>query len=101
MSAVTGAFEKAAAEHRAALVSTLYVGFLPSVPGAIDAAIAMPEAGADIVEVGLPYSDPLMDGPVIQEATRRALAGGTRVADVLGTASRRSRARARACRRWS
>ena len=46
---------------------------------------AMAEAGADIVEIGLPYSDPLMDGPVIQEATHRALAAGTRVADVLRT----------------
>jgi tryptophan synthase alpha chain len=84
MSAIAGAFEKAAAEHRAALVGYLPAGF-PSVPGAIEAAIAMAEAGADIVEIGLPYSDPLMDGPVIQEASRRALAGGTRVADVLRT----------------
>ena len=45
----------------------------------------MAEAGADIVEIGLPYSDPLIDGPVIQEATTRALAAGTRVADVLRT----------------
>ena len=84
MSAIATAFETAAAENRAALVGYLPAGF-PSVPGAIEAAIAMAEAGADIVEIGLPYSDPLMDGPVIQEATRRALAGGTRVADVLHT----------------
>jgi tryptophan synthase alpha chain len=84
MSAVGAAFRKAAAEQRAALVGYLPAGF-PSVPGAIEAAIAMAEAGADIVEIGLPYSDPLMDGPVIQEATSRALAGGTRVADVLRT----------------
>ena len=43
------------------------------------------EAGADVIEIGLPYSDPLMDGPVIQEAVHRALAGGVRVADVLRT----------------
>jgi tryptophan synthase alpha chain len=55
------------------------------VDGAIEAAQAMAQAGADIIEVGLPYSDPLMDGPVIAEAVRRALAGGTRVADVLRT----------------
>ena len=54
-------------------------------PGAIDAALAMAQAGADVIEIGLPYSDPLMDGPVIQEATHRALAGGARVADVLRT----------------
>lgn len=45
----------------------------------------MAEAGTDIFEIGLPYSDPLIDGPVIQEATHRALTGGTRVADVLRT----------------
>jgi tryptophan synthase alpha chain len=81
---VSTAFERAAGEGRAALVGYLPAGF-PSVAGAIEAAVAMAEAGADIVEIGLPYSDPLMDGPVIQEATRRALAGGTRVADVLRT----------------
>jgi tryptophan synthase alpha chain len=84
VSAVGGAFDRAKAEHRAALVGYLPAGF-PSVPGAIAAATAMAEAGADIMEIGLPYSDPLMDGPVIQEAATRALAGGTRVADVLRT----------------
>lgn len=53
--------------------------------GAIDAATAMALAGADLLEIGLPYSDPLMDGPVIQEAVHRALEGGVRVADVLRT----------------
>jgi tryptophan synthase alpha chain len=84
MSTVSAAFERAAAENRAALVGYLPAGF-PTVPGAIAAVTAMAEAGADIVEIGLPYSDPLMDGPVIQEAAARALAGGTRVADVLDT----------------
>ena len=84
MSTVTTAFEKAAAEGRAALVGYLPAGF-PSVDGAIGAAVAMAEAGADVLEIGLPYSDPLMDGPVIQEATHRALAAGTRVTDVLRT----------------
>ena len=53
--------------------------------GAIQAATAMAESGCDVLEIGLPYSDPLMDGPVIQEATHRALAAGTRVTDVLRT----------------
>jgi tryptophan synthase alpha chain len=83
-SAVTVAFGKAAAENRAALVGYLPAGF-PSVDGAIEAARAMAHAGADIIEIGLPYSDPLMDGPVIAEAVHRALAAGTRVADVLHT----------------
>lgn len=84
MSAVSIAFEKAAAENRAALIGYLPAGF-PSVDEAITAALAMAQAGADIIEIGLPYSDPLIDGPVIQQAVHRALTGGTRVADVLHT----------------
>ena len=84
MSAVTAAFAAAQAEDRAALVGYLPAGF-PSVDGAIEAAIAIAQAGADIIEIGLPYSDPLMDGPVIQEAVYRALTGGVHVADVLAT----------------
>ena len=61
------AFGTRAARGRAALIGYLPAGF-PSVDGAIAAAIAMVEAGADVVEVGLPYSDPLMDGPAIQAA---------------------------------
>ena len=60
MTAVDAAFEKARAEDRAALVGYLPAGF-PSVAGAIEAAVAMAQAGADIVEIGLPYSDPLME----------------------------------------
>ena len=83
-SAVGVAFERAAAEGRAALVGYVPAGF-PSVDGGIEAAIAMAEAGADVIEIGLPYSDPLIDGPVIQEAVHQALTGGTVVADVLRT----------------
>jgi tryptophan synthase alpha chain len=84
MSAVSVAFGKASADNRAALVGYLPAGF-PTVSGAIEAAKAIAQAGADIIEIGLPYSDPLMDGPVIAEAVHRALAGGTRIADVLRT----------------
>ncbi len=83
-SRVSVAFEKAAAGGRAALVGYLPAGF-PSVAGAAEAAVAIAQAGADVIEIGLPYSDPLMDGPVIQEATQRALAAGTHVTDVLRT----------------
>ena len=82
--AVTAAFGKAAAEDRAALVGYLPAGF-PSVPGAVAAARGIAEAGADVIEIGLPYSDPLMDGPVIQEAVYRALTGGTHIRDVFHT----------------
>ena len=84
MTAVSAAFERAAAEDRAAVIGYLPAGY-PSVSGAIKAARAMAEAGADIIELGLPYSDPLIDGPVIQEAVYRALQAGTRVTDVLRT----------------
>jgi tryptophan synthase alpha chain len=78
------AFETAKAEGRAALVGYLPAGY-PTVPGAIEALTAMVEGGVDIIEVGLPYSDPLMDGPTIQVAVAKALAGGTRTAHVLET----------------
>lgn len=78
------AFEKARAEGRAALVGYLPAGF-PSVAGGIAAIRAMVDAGADVVEVGLPYSDPVLDGPVIQRASETALAAGVRTPDVLAT----------------
>ena len=80
--AVSAAFARAAAQSRAALIGYLPAGF-PSVDGAIAAAIAMARAGADVVEIGLPYTDPLMDGPVIQQAVHQALEGGVHVTDVL------------------
>jgi tryptophan synthase alpha chain len=81
---VTQVFEKARAEGRAALVGYLPAGF-PTVPEGIAAVRTMVAAGVDLVEVGLPYSDPVMDGPVIQHASEVALAGGIRTADVLHT----------------
>jgi tryptophan synthase alpha chain len=84
VSSIAATFDRAAAENRGVLVGYLPAGF-PSVDRAIEAATAMVQRGADIVEIGLPYSDPLMDGPVIQEAVHRALIGGVRVADVLDT----------------
>src|ERR1700761_4548133 len=49
-----------------------------------DMAIAAIDAGADVIELGVPFSDPLADGPVIQRASERAVARGTRLSDVLG-----------------
>ncbi len=80
----TTAFEKARADERAALVGYLPAGF-PDVDGAIEALRAMVDAGCDVIEIGLPYSDPVMDGPTIQAAAQRALEGGVRVPDVLRT----------------
>ena len=76
------AFAKARAEDRAALVGYLPAGF-PDVAGGIDAIRTMVEHGCDVIEVGLPYSDPVMDGPTIQAAAQAALDGGVRTADVM------------------
>jgi tryptophan synthase alpha chain len=81
---VADALGRVRGQGRAALVGYLPAGF-PTVPGGIAAIRAMIEAGVDVVEVGLPYSDPVMDGPVIQRATEAALAGGVRTSDVLAT----------------
>jgi tryptophan synthase alpha chain len=76
------AVDAATAEGRAALVGYLPVGY-PDVPGSVDAVKAMLDGGVDVVELGLPYSDPLMDGPVIQHAVEAALRAGARTRDVL------------------
>ena len=75
------------AAGRPALIGYLPAGF-PTVEGGIGAITAMVDAGVDAVEVGFPYSDPVIDGPVIQRATEAALAAGVRPADVLRTVER-------------
>jgi tryptophan synthase alpha chain len=81
---VASAFEKARADERAALVGYFPAGF-PSVEGGIEAVRVMVDGGCDVIEVGLPYTDPVMDGPTIQAAAQRALDGGVRTRDVLRT----------------
>lgn len=81
MTAIDALFDGTRAENRAALVGYLPAGF-PDVATSIAAIEAMVEVGVDLVEVGLPYSDPVMDGPVIQAAADQALAAGTRIKDV-------------------
>ncbi|MQS34971.1 tryptophan synthase subunit alpha [Streptomyces katsurahamanus] len=75
---------RAKAEGRAALIAYLPAGF-PTVDGGIEAVKAVLDAGADVVEVGLPHSDPVLDGPVIQTADDIALRGGVKIADVMRT----------------
>ncbi|MFV2096719.1 MULTISPECIES: tryptophan synthase subunit alpha [unclassified Micromonospora] len=79
---ISVAFDKARAEGRAVLVGCMPAGF-PNVDDSIVAMRAMVDAGVDVIEVELPYSDPVMDGPVIQRASDIALAGGVRTADAL------------------
>ncbi|WP_314192335.1 tryptophan synthase subunit alpha [uncultured Arthrobacter sp.] len=75
------AIDKARAEGRAALIGYLPAGY-PSVEETIAAGIALARNGADLIEIGIPYSDPVMDGPVIQAATTEALAKGFSVRQV-------------------
>lgn len=63
-----------------ALIGYLPVGF-PTLDESVEAAVALVENGVDVLELGLPYSDPVMDGAVIQAATVQALANGFRLAD--------------------
>ncbi|MBJ7451893.1 MAG: tryptophan synthase subunit alpha [Blastococcus sp.] len=72
----------AKAEGRAALIGYLPVGY-PDVDASIAAMVAMVEAGADAIEIGVPYSDPGIDGPVIQEAVEVAVRAGVGIRDVL------------------
>ncbi|MCB7137370.1 tryptophan synthase subunit alpha [Cellulosimicrobium marinum] len=71
------------AEGRAALVGYLPVGF-PTVERSVEAALTLVDSGVDVLELGIPYTDPVMDGPVIQAAAQTAIDAGLRVADVLG-----------------
>jgi tryptophan synthase alpha chain len=88
-------FARVRAEGRSALIGYLPAGF-PTAPQSVDLINAMVAAGVDIVEVGLPYSDPLMDGADIQAAVAEALRGGATTDVVLDTVRRISEAGATA-----
>ncbi|WP_425457981.1 tryptophan synthase subunit alpha [Actinotalea subterranea] len=81
-SAVGERIDAVRAAGRAALVGYLPVGF-PDVETSVRAARTMVEQGVDVVELGVPYSDPVMDGPLIQKAVESALGAGVRVRDTL------------------
>jgi tryptophan synthase alpha chain len=80
ISRVAAAIDAAHADGRGAFIGYLPLGF-PDLQTSIDAAVTLAENGADVLELGPPYSDPVMDGTVIQEATQAALAGGFRLRD--------------------
>jgi tryptophan synthase alpha chain len=73
-------------EHKPGLVVYLTAGD-PSLDATREIALAAIDAGADVIELGVPFSDPLADGPVIQRASERALERGTRLKDVIGLAA--------------
>ena len=81
---LAGALARAKRENRAALIAGLPAGF-PTVDGGIAAIRAVLDNGADVVEIGLPHTDPVLDGPVIQTAVDIALRGGVRIGDVIRT----------------
>lgn len=86
-SRISARFEKAKAENRAALVSYLMAGD-PDLEASYDAMCALRDNGADIIELGAPFTDPMADGPAIQKAGLRALANKTTLEDVLALATR-------------
>jgi tryptophan synthase alpha chain len=81
MNSVTSSFRD---KDRPLLIGYLPAGF-PTVAGAQEALRTIVAAGVDIVEIGMPYTDPVLDGPVIQRATEIALAGGVSTRDLLAT----------------
>src|SRR3954451_6609287 len=86
MSQLAEVIGAAKVEGRAALIAYLPVGY-PDVDASIEAMVAAVEGGADVVEVGMPYSDPGMDGPVIQQAVDVAVRAGVGLRDVLRAVS--------------
>jgi len=80
-SRVEAVIDQARADGRGVLIGYLPAGY-PDIQTSIDAVIALSESGADIIELGVPYSDPVMDGLVIQRATNASLDGGFRLANL-------------------
>jgi tryptophan synthase alpha chain len=91
MGALDPLFATTRSEGRAALVGYLPAGY-PTVDASADLLTAMVESGCDLVEVGVPYSDPVMDGPTIQAAADEALRGGFRLRDLFTVVERVSAA---------
>ena len=87
MSRISERFAGCQREGRAAFVAFLTAGD-PSLDRSVEAALQLEAGGADVLELGVPFTDPLADGPVIQRASERALAAGTTLAGVLGAARR-------------
>lgn len=87
MGRLDAVFTRARSEGRGALIGYLPAGY-PTVEGSAERLCAMADSGCDIVEVGVPYSDPVMDGPTIQAAADLALRGGFRLRDLFRVVER-------------
>ena len=86
MSRLADRFAAIRREARAGLVTFTTAGD-PDLPRSADILLTLDRAGADVLEIGVPFSDPLADGPVIQRATERALAAGGSLRKTLGLVS--------------
>ena len=87
MNRITAKFEELKAQRKTAFIGYLTAGD-PSIDKSPELVAAIERGGADIIEIGIPYSDPLADGPVIQQAGLRAFAGGVTVAKVFDAAKK-------------
>lgn len=83
---ISDAFAKRNAENQAAFVAYLMAGD-PDIATSRELLMGLPAAGADVVELGMPFSDPIAEGPTIQRAAQRSLQAGTKMADVLALAT--------------
>ncbi len=86
-SRITSAFAALRAEGRAALMPYTPAGF-PNLPVSEEIILNLVEGGADLIEIGVPFSDPLADGPTVQRASQVALGNGVRLADCLDVVQR-------------
>src|SRR5258706_9805260 len=86
---IAAAFARARAEGRVALIPYVMAGY-PDLATSEEVAVALCAAGADVLELGVPFSDPLADGVTIQAAAQRALEGGMSLAGTLALAARGS-----------
>lgn len=82
MTRIEKKFKELKAANRKAFIPYITAGD-PNLQTTADLILALDKAGADVIEVGVPFSDPIADGPVIQRATERALISGTTLADIL------------------
>jgi tryptophan synthase alpha chain len=87
VSRVEKIFHACQAEGRGALIGYLPAGY-PTVDGSVELLNALVEGGCDLLEIGIPYSDPVMDGPTIQAAAETALRAGTTLRGVLSVVER-------------
>jgi tryptophan synthase alpha chain len=79
---ITTTFDQVRSQNRAALMPYYTIGF-PTFEKSLEVIKALSQSGADLIELGIPFSDPLADGPTIQHSTQKALEGGMNVARCL------------------